>query len=165
MNMCTAPHFFGGRFAEALWLIQNLLFQFACVEKHGETITVEAERCCCVQRNATLTRRAIANSKPRRPKQPVDFAEGLRKVRAEAPRKRGPVFAGKCPRSSSPIIRAQAHTGCGETLTFLSPPILAEASLVKHNMPRGRFAEANIGFTRQGCGRVSGSFNNVPSSL
>ena len=78
--------FFRRRFAEALWFDNTAvsdLLQFVCVAKHGESITVGADRCGCIKvllhtRSATLTRRAVANSRPRGPKQPADFAEAPR---------------------------------------------------------------------------------------
>ena len=114
--------FFRGRFAEALWLIRNSLFQFVCVEEHGETTTVEAERCCCKQETQHL-RRAVANSKPRRPKQPADFVEGLRKVRgrfAEAPRKGGSVFAGKCTCSTGSPMEPKPTQAAANHVAFLT---------------------------------------------
>ena len=102
------------------------LLQFACVEKHGETSTMEAEG----TRSAALTRRATANSKPGRP----NSRRISRKV---------------CGRfSAEGCVCRQAYTGRGEAKhycpslpkkTFFSAPILAEAILVKH-VPQ-KFAE------------------------
>ena len=60
-------------------------------------------------RNATLTR-AVANSKPRIPKQPEHFAEALRKLG-------GPVLAGQWPRMGSPMELKPAQAAAKHNLT------------------------------------------------
>ena len=71
----------------------NLLVS-ACVLFHARINDYSSSRKVLLRtRNATLTRRADANRRPRRPKQPADFAEGSRKLRGRV----------------APCLQASAH--------------------------------------------------------
>ena len=95
MKMCTAPHArkHAEDFAEGI-LSRKVCGSFVADMKfivsvcvHGKARRKNYSRSSKVllrTKNATLTRRAVANSKPRRPTQPADFAEGLRKVRGSS---------------------------------------------------------------------------------
>ena len=83
--MCTAPHprKHAEGFAEGGSFVADMKLNYsvrAWKKTHEEPIAVE-EKVLLRTRNATLTRRAVANSKPRRAKQPAYFAEALRKLR------------------------------------------------------------------------------------
>ena len=97
MRKASRKGFVRGRFLCGSFVadVKLLFFRFG----HGETITVEAERCCCAQETQSL----LAEQLPTASQEGQNSQRISRKVYgrcAEASRKGGPVFAGKCPRST-----------------------------------------------------------------
>ena len=84
-----------------------------CVRGKARRNNYSRSRKVLPRRIITTLTRAVANSKPSRPEQP-DCAERCGWF-AEAPRTGGPVFAGKCPRSTGspmepkPTLAAAKH--------------------------------------------------------
>ena len=123
------------------------MFQFVRMEKQEEMITVEAERCCT--RSATLTGRAVANSKPKESEQP-------RRRFAEAPRKGGPqVSAHLAGSPNGDQAYARCTNACKTLLSLITPTFLSAPTPLRKR-PLGPL---------QGCGRALGSFNDVHSNL
>ena len=123
------------------------------MEKQGETITAEEERCCCVQE----TQRLLEEQLPAAGQEDQNSRRSLRKLCgkfAQDPPNGGPVFAGKCPRSmgaqwSPSLHRLQPTNLLGHYSSFRGPfRILAAGQEVPSANFRGTcvssFASANL---------------------
>ena len=127
---------------------------------------------------ATLTIRAVANSKPRRPTQPVDFAEGLRKLRGRvAPCLQASAHVARVAQWVSSLHRLRrntaflpylnvtcsfcANTGGNEICRKNAPRGLRKQTM--NHMCRGSSRKGPLG-PRQGCGRVRGSLKGIETN-